>query len=210
MTYDAETDGGAYAAILADNLRDVAADLGAVDPVDLVSFIRFGCFTALEDLVQSSTELFFKHGTLTSAWTACVDLAWDSLPVVTLGLEFRHPGVSVFFDLVPVVAGGERRATVRRRTRLRSGKVVGQEGAFVTECLIANRSAAGGLLRLPGAVPLPDRILVYDDQSGELVSATVVWRRERDFGIRFGPPARGARCRAIADSMRRKFYAVRG
>lgn len=100
MTYLAEPDDGAYAAVLADSLRDVAADLRTIDPVDLVSFIRFGSFPAIEDLIQSSAELFFKHGTLCSAWTACVDLAWDSLPLVTLGLEFRHPLVSVFFDLL--------------------------------------------------------------------------------------------------------------
>ena len=108
-----------------------------------------------------------------------------------------------------VVAGGERRAVVRRRTRLRSGKVVGADGQFVVECLIANRSAQGGLMRLPAAIALPNRILVYDDQSGELIAATVVWRRDRDVGLRFGVPERDARFRAIADSMRRKFYAVR-
>ncbi len=109
----------------------------------------------------------------------------------------------------PVVAGGERRAVVRRRTRLRSGKVVGADGEFVADCLIANRSAQGGLMRLPSAVALPARILVYDDQSGELLAATVVWRRDRDVGLRFGAPERDARCRAIAGSMQRKFYAMR-
>lgn len=109
----------------------------------------------------------------------------------------------------PVAAGGERRAMVRRRTRLRSGKVVGADGRFVTDCLIANRSTQGGLMRLPLAVALPARILVYDDQSGELLAATVVWRRERDVGLRFGVPERDARFTAIADSMRRKYYAVR-
>jgi hypothetical protein len=100
LTYLAESDDGTYTALLADSLRDVAADLRTIDPVDLVSFIRFGSFPAIEDLIQSSAELFFKHGTLISAWTACADLAWDSLPTVTLGLEFRHPLVSVFFDLL--------------------------------------------------------------------------------------------------------------
>ncbi len=107
MTYVADTDDGAYAAVLADSLRDVTADLHTIDPVDLVSFIRFGSFGAIEDLIQSSTEMFFRHGTLTSAWTACVDLAWDSLPLVTLGLEFRHPVVSVFFDLLLGARGGD-------------------------------------------------------------------------------------------------------
>lgn len=106
--------------------------------------------------------------------------------------------------------GEERRGTLRRRTRLRSGKVVGPDGLFVVECLIANRSAQGGLLRLPSVLALPPRILLYEDQTGELAAATVVWRRGRDLGIRFSPADRGERHRAIADSMRRKFYAVRG
>ena len=109
----------------------------------------------------------------------------------------------------PVVAGGERRAVVRRRTRLRSGKVLTADGNFVAECLIANRSAQGGLLRLPAAIPLPGGVLVYDDQTGDLAAATVVWRRGRDVGLRFGGPERTTRFRAIADNMRRKYYAVR-
>lgn len=136
-------------------------------------------------------------------------------PPVVAARRVAHPGTARddFTYAVlkePVVAGGERRATVRRRTRLRSGKVVDAEGQFMVECLIANRSLQGGLLRLPSAMALPDRILVYDDQSGELQAAVVIWRRERDFGLRFGVPEQTARFRAIADSMRRKFYAVRG
>ncbi len=110
----------------------------------------------------------------------------------------------------PPAASGDRRGAVRRRTRLRSGKLVAADGQFVVECLIANRSSEGGLLRLPRVLALPDRILLYDDQSGDLVAATVVWRRDRDLGIRFGVPERTPRLRAIADNMRRKFYAVRG
>ncbi len=109
----------------------------------------------------------------------------------------------------PVIAGGERRAVVRRRTRLRSGKVVGADGQFVVECLIANRSNQGGLLRLPSPMALPNRILLYDDQSGELLAATIMWRRDRQIGIRFGVPERSARFIAIANSMKRRFYAVR-
>ena len=47
MSYLAEPDDGAYAAVLAEGLRDVAADLRTIEPVDLVSFIRFGSFPAI-------------------------------------------------------------------------------------------------------------------------------------------------------------------
>ena len=103
---------------------------------------------------------------------------------------------------------GERRDGCRRRTRLRSGKIIDADGHFVVECLIANRSASGGMLRLPGSMALPGRILLYDDQSGELQAASVIWRRDREIGIRFTPVHRSERHRAIADSMRRKFYAM--
>ena len=111
MSHTAASDDDAYAAILADSLVEVVSDLRTIDLVDLVSFIRFGSFAAIEDLIHSSTELFFKPGTLTSAWTACVDMAWESLPVVTLGMEFRHSAVSVFFDLL--LGGVEQGVTVR-------------------------------------------------------------------------------------------------
>lgn len=111
MSHTAESDDDAYAATLADSLVDVVGDLRTIDIVDLVSFIRFGSYAAIEDLIHSSTELFFKPGTLISAWTACVDMAWDSLPVVTLGMEFRHPVVSVFFDLL--LGGLEQGVAVR-------------------------------------------------------------------------------------------------
>ena len=100
MNQVAEFNTGPLAAMLADSLQDVTEELRAIDIVDLVSFIRFGSYRAIDDLIHSSTELFFRQGSLMSAWTACVDMAWETLPTVTLGMEFRHPVVSVFFDLL--------------------------------------------------------------------------------------------------------------
>ena len=111
MNHTVQSDDDAYAAVLADSLVEVVGDLCTIDLVDFVSFIRFGYFAAIEDLIHSSTELFFKPGTLISAWTACADVAWESLPVVTLGMEFRHPVVSVFFDLL--LGGREQGVAVR-------------------------------------------------------------------------------------------------
>ena len=100
MNQVAEFNTGPFAAMLVDNLREVTEELRTIDVVDLVSFIRFGSYTAINDLIHSSTELFFRQGSLMSAWTACVDMAWETLPTITLGMEFRHPVVSVFFDLL--------------------------------------------------------------------------------------------------------------
>ena len=90
---------GRYSGLLADSLKDVAAELRSIDLVDIVSYIRFGSLATLEDLVHSSTELYFKQGTLSFAWTAGVDLGWGELPTITMGMEFRHAAISVFFDL---------------------------------------------------------------------------------------------------------------
>lgn len=100
-----ENELGDFAQILAESMRDVASDLRAIDLTDLVSYIRFGSYTTLEDLVHSSTELFFKPGTLTFAWTAAVDLSWDDPPSITVGMEFSSGGVTVFFDLTVHAAG---------------------------------------------------------------------------------------------------------
>lgn len=88
-----------FGGIVADNIVEFVDELRAIDLVDLVSYIRLESFPTVEDLVHSSTELFFKPGTLTFGWAAAADVRWDALPAITLGLEFRHPPVSLFFDL---------------------------------------------------------------------------------------------------------------
>ena len=99
MTQFIQTNLGQCSTVLADGLKDVATELRTIDLVDIVSYIRFGSFATLEDLVHSSTELFFRPGTLSFAWSAGVDLGWEEPPAVTMGMEFRHTDVSVFFDL---------------------------------------------------------------------------------------------------------------
>ena len=112
-------------------------------------------------------------------------------------------------EMTPSRAPADRRGDQRRRTRLRSGKIITDKGQFVIECLIVDRSSFGGKLRLPKIWPLPARVMLYDDQSGELFHATVIWRRDRETGIRFTATERNERFRAIADAMRRNFYAMR-
>jgi hypothetical protein len=99
LTYLVENDFGAYGRIIADGLADVFEELHAIDLADLVGHIRFDQHAAIEDLLQSATELFFKDGTLTFAWHARVDMPWDGVPTVTLGMEFKHQTVSVFFNM---------------------------------------------------------------------------------------------------------------
>lgn len=94
-----------YARVVEENSAEFIDEVLAIDLVDLTSFIRMESFANIDDLVNSSTELSFRSDMLVFAWTAAVDLRWNAVPAVTLGMEFRHPAVSVFFDLCLGTAG---------------------------------------------------------------------------------------------------------
>jgi hypothetical protein len=85
---------------LADGLKEVAAELRLIDLADFVTFIHREQFANIQDLVNSSVELFFKHGTLTYGAMAAFDLEWDRPPTVTLGMEFHYKSVTILFDLM--------------------------------------------------------------------------------------------------------------
>jgi hypothetical protein len=85
--------------IIANALIDVASELRLTDAAELVAMIRNDHAANLADLVNSSTELFFKSGTLRYALSASVTAPWDATPVVSLDMEFRHAMVSAFFRL---------------------------------------------------------------------------------------------------------------
>ncbi len=94
--------------ILAHALVDVASELRLTDAAELVALIRNDQAANIADLINSSTELFFKTGTLRYALSASVNAPWDGTPVVALDMEFRHARVSAFFRLTI----GQRRAAV--------------------------------------------------------------------------------------------------
>jgi hypothetical protein len=85
----------------------------------------------------------------------------------------------------------EARAQTRARTRLRSAKVIDANNAFLCEALVHDRSPDGMRLLLARNVGLPSRFGVFDDENGELVTATLAWRRGHTIGLRIarrGPP----------------------
>jgi hypothetical protein len=84
---------------LAEGIKDAAAELRLIDVADFITYIRSEQFANIEDLVNSSVELFFKERTLSFGWAAELDVKWGSPPVVRLDMEFRHKSVSVFFNL---------------------------------------------------------------------------------------------------------------
>jgi hypothetical protein len=78
----------------------VAAELRLVDVGDFIAYIHAEKFANIQDIVNSSVELFFKPGTLSFRWGAEFELEWNSLPVITLDMEFRHRSAWLVFKLI--------------------------------------------------------------------------------------------------------------
>jgi hypothetical protein len=86
--------------VLADAMVDVATELRLADPTEFALMIRGDQEANIADLVNSSSELFFKTGALKYGLAAKFDLGWESTPIVGLDMEFRHEAVTVFFRLM--------------------------------------------------------------------------------------------------------------
>jgi len=86
--------------IIANAIVDVATELRLADPSELILMIRNEQAANIGDLVSSSSELFFKSGTLRYALNAGCDVQWDSTPIIRLDMEFRYAPVCAFFRLM--------------------------------------------------------------------------------------------------------------
>ena len=85
--------------IVAGGIREFAAELRLIEVSDLIAYIHGEKFANIEDLVNSSTELFFKQGTMNFAWAAALDVTWNDPPTVMIDMEFHHMSISAFFTL---------------------------------------------------------------------------------------------------------------
>ena len=85
--------------IVANGIREFAAELRLIDVGELIAFIHGEKFANIEDLVKSSTELFFKQGTMNFAWAAALDVTWNQPPTILIDMEFHHMSISAFFTL---------------------------------------------------------------------------------------------------------------
>lgn len=90
---------------LGEALREFSSELGLVDAADLITFVRLEQYANIEDLVNSSAELFFRPSTLTFGWGAEMAVSWTETPCVFLDMEFRQGPVTVFFCLGLQAAG---------------------------------------------------------------------------------------------------------
>jgi hypothetical protein len=84
---------------------------------------------------------------------------------------------------------GDKRSARRRRTRLRSGKLLDPRNALLIDCQIYDRSEKGARIRLIGECPVPRSIRLYEESPERLLEANVVWRKDREIGLCFTPNA---------------------
>lgn len=84
---------------LGEALRDFATELRLAEAADFAAFIRIGHMANLQNLVQSSAEVYFKPGTLELAEPGELELSWCAPPLITLPMKFRHAGMRVYFRL---------------------------------------------------------------------------------------------------------------
>ena len=87
------------AALLAEAVADVAAELRLIDLGDMIGYIREEKWPTIADLVQTSTELSFRDGTLSFACMADFQVDWAKPPSISLEFEFQTSVVSAFFTL---------------------------------------------------------------------------------------------------------------
>jgi hypothetical protein len=103
----------------------------------------------------------------------------------------------------------EKRQAKRQRTRLRAGKILDRINRFMIDAAIIDRSAGGLRLRLARDQAIPERFRLFDEESGLVLGARMVWRRQALIGARLesGGPL-PASPRQIA-ALRGKFYTLR-
>lgn len=81
--------------------------------------------------------------------------------------------------------GAEKRGEERKKTRLRSGKLVTLDGQFLTECHFQNLASGGARIRIVGQCAIPNRFWLFDDQYCGALITEIVWRSDAEFGVRF-------------------------
>ncbi|MBB4199342.1 hypothetical protein CCR94_05790 [Rhodoblastus sphagnicola] len=124
----------------------------------------------------------------------------------------RKPRSDVTYTVLstgPAAFPGERRFAPRRRTRLRSGKILDRANRFLVETSILDRSAGGLRLRLAHNCELPEIFHLFDDESESIHAFRVIWRRHDTVGVRARPGGPVPATRRLIIELRGKFYAIK-
>lgn len=108
-----------------------------------------------------------------------------------------------------LVKDADRRCAPRRRTRLRSGKLLNFNNGFLIECQVYDRSDQGARVRLPADLAPQSLIRLYEDDPERLLDARVVWGNESELGLCF-VRRRGANriSRTALTCLRGRYYAI--
>jgi hypothetical protein len=103
------------------------------------------------------------------------------------------------------------RARPRQPTRLRSAKLLDAAYRFVCEGRICDRSLDGLRLALARDICLPPGLAVHIDETGEVRSAKVIWRRGPTIGVRLHETAPADALRpSDRNALRERYYAIPG
>ncbi len=123
----------------------------------------------------------------------------------------RKEAALVTYSVLPPVAplSNEKRKDQRRRTRLRSGKIVDRANRFLIEAAILDRSSSGLRLRLGRDCAIPESFHLFDDETELVFAARIVWRRQALVGARIEPGGPVAATPREVAALRGKFYAMR-
>jgi hypothetical protein len=107
--------------------------------------------------------------------------------------------------------GADLRAHPRKRTRLRSAKLLDDGCRFLCEGRIFDRSPDGLRLALARDVTLPRQLAVHIDETSEVRQARVIWRRGSTVGVWLQEvvPA-DAMTASRRSALRERYYAIPG
>ena len=103
----------------------------------------------------------------------------------------------------------EKRSRDRKRTRLRTGKILNSHNRFIVECTVHDRSVQGARIRLLKTVNVPQILRLYDDERQTLTTASIMWRRNLEIGLCFQGESDTSRIKiAELEALARRYYAI--
>jgi hypothetical protein len=95
-----DTHGERIASALIEAVNPVGSELQLVNVADFIAYIHCEQLANIQDIVDSSIELFFKPGTLSFGWVADYEVDWDCKPTIILTMELRCHEIWIVFKLI--------------------------------------------------------------------------------------------------------------
>jgi hypothetical protein len=83
----------------------------------------------------------------------------------------------------------EKRSASRLQTRLRPGKLLTEEGRFIGDCAITDRTERGARVRIFEPQVLPQDLTLFDERDTLRWGVHIAWIKGAHVGLRFTTPA---------------------